>query len=93
MVAASLNDFVTSKRWESSLPRASCSFAVSQSRESLVALGTGSLFFDQPLLEKIFSQLRRTRYRLLCPIAFGGCLSLHWWVWSDKGADAWVMEF
>ena len=92
-MGADLTDFVTSKRWESSLPHASCSFAVSQSHELLVAPGTGSLFFDQPLLEKIFSQLGRTRYHLLCPIAFGGCLSLHWQVWSDKGADPWVMEF
>ena len=57
-VAAGLTDFVTPKRWESSFPHASSSFAESQSRELLVAPGTGSLFFDQPLLEKIFSQLK-----------------------------------
>ena len=57
-VAAGLTDFVTSKCWELSLPYASCPFAESQSRELLVASGTGSLFFDQPLLEKIFSQLK-----------------------------------
>ena len=26
------------------------------------------------------------------PIAIGGCLSLHWQVWSDKGAEPWVVE-
>ena len=26
------------------------------------------------------------------PVAVGGCLSLHWQVWSDKGADPWVVE-
>ena len=27
-----------------------------------------------------------------CPVSVGGCLSLHWQVWSDKGADPWVVE-
>ena len=26
-----------------------------------------------------------------CPISVGGCLSLHWQVWSDSGADPWVV--
>ena len=26
------------------------------------------------------------------PIAIGGCLSLHWQVWSDEGAEPWVVE-
>ena len=26
------------------------------------------------------------------PIAIGGCLSLHWQVWSDEGAKPWVVE-
>ena len=26
------------------------------------------------------------------PIALGGCLSLHWQVWSDEGAEPWVVE-
>ena len=27
-----------------------------------------------------------------CPLAIGGCLSLHWQAWSDRGAEPWVME-
>ena len=27
-----------------------------------------------------------------CPLTVGGCLSLHWQVWSDKGTDPWVVE-
>ena len=26
------------------------------------------------------------------PIVIGGCLSLHWQVWSDEGAEPWVVE-
>ena len=26
------------------------------------------------------------------PIAIGGCLSLHWQVWSDEGAEPWVVK-
>ena len=26
------------------------------------------------------------------PIAIGGCLSLHWQLWSDEGAEPWVVE-
>ena len=26
------------------------------------------------------------------PVAIGGCLSLHWQVWSDEGAEPWVVE-
>ena len=26
-----------------------------------------------------------------CPLAIGGCLLLHWQVWSNKGADPWVV--
>ena len=25
-------------------------------------------------------------------VAVGGCLSLHWQVWSDRGADPWIVE-
>ena len=57
MVAAGLTDFVTSKRRESYLAHTSCPISESQKRGLLVALGTGSLLFDQPLLEKIVSQL------------------------------------
>ena len=27
-----------------------------------------------------------------CPLTVGGCLSLHWQAWSDRGADPWVVE-
>ena len=57
-VAAGLTDFVTSKRRELYLAHASCPIAESQKQELLVAPGTGSLLFDQPLLEKIVSQLK-----------------------------------
>ena len=90
-VAAGLTDFVTSKRWESSLPHASCPFAGSQSRELLVAPGTGSLLFDHPLLGKIFSQFKedslivssvQLRSAVVCR-STGRC---------GKGADPWVVE-
>ena len=57
-VAAGLTDFVTSKRRELYLAHASCPIAKSQKRELLVAPGTDSLLFHQPLLEKVVSQLK-----------------------------------
>ena len=27
-----------------------------------------------------------------CRLVIGGCLSLHWQVWSNKGVDFWVVE-
>ena len=57
-MAAGLTDFVTSKRRESYLARASCPSAESQKRELLVAPGTDLLLFNQPLLEKVVSQLK-----------------------------------
>ena len=57
-VAAVLTNFVTSKRRESYLVHASCPIAESQKCGLLVAPGTGSLRFDQPMLEKIVSQLK-----------------------------------
>ena len=48
-MAAGVTDFITSKRQESYLAHASCPIAESQKRELLVAPGTGSLLFDQPL--------------------------------------------
>ena len=47
-----------SKRRESYLTHASCPIAELQKRELLVAPGTGSLLFDQPLLDKILSQMK-----------------------------------
>ena len=57
-VATGLTDFVTSKRRESYLAHTSCPITESQKQKLLVAPGTGSLLFDQPLLEKIVSQLK-----------------------------------
>ena len=57
-VAAGLTDFVSSKRRESYLGHASCPIAESQKHEHLVAPGTDSLLFNQPLLEKVVSQLK-----------------------------------
>ena len=57
-VAAGLTDLVTSKCRESYLTHASCPIAESQKREHLVAPGTDSLLFNQPLLEKVVSQLK-----------------------------------
>ena len=57
-VAAGLTDFVTSKRRESYLAHTSCPIAESQKRVLLVAPGTSSLLFQQPLSEKIVSQLK-----------------------------------
>ena len=58
MMAAGVTDFISSKRRESYLGHTACPLAKSQKRELLVTLGTGSLFFDQPLLKKIVSQLK-----------------------------------
>ena len=58
-VAAGLTDFVTSKRRECYLAHATCPIAESQKRELLVALGTISLLFQQPLLEKMVSQMKK----------------------------------
>ena len=57
-IAAGVTDFITSKRRESYLAHASCPIAESQKRELLVAPGTGSLLFDQLLLDKIVSQMK-----------------------------------
>ena len=57
-VAAGLTDFVTAKRCESYLAHSSCPIAESQKRELLVAHGMDSLLFNQPLLERVVSQLK-----------------------------------
>ena len=57
-VAAGLTDFITSKRRESYLAHSTCPITESQKWELLVAPGTGSLLFQQPLLEKIVSQMK-----------------------------------
>ena len=58
MMAAGVTDFITSKRRELYLAFATCPIAESVKRELLVAPGTGSLLFDQPLLEKVVAQMK-----------------------------------
>ena len=58
MMAAGVTDFVTSKCRESYLAHAACPIAESVKRDLLVAPGTDSFLFDQPLLEKVVSQMK-----------------------------------
>ena len=51
MMAAGVTDFVLAKRRESYLAHAACLIAESVKRDLLVASGTESFLFDQPLLE------------------------------------------
>ena len=55
IMVAGVTDFIASKRRESYLDHASCPIAESVKRELLVA---GSFLFDQPLLEKVVSQMK-----------------------------------
>ena len=57
-LSAGVSEFVTSKRQESYLAHASCPIAESVRRDLLVALGTDSLLFNQPLLEKVVSTIK-----------------------------------
>ena len=58
MMASGVTDFVSSKRRESCLAHAACTIAESVKRDLLVAPGTESFLFDQPLLEKVVSQMK-----------------------------------
>ena len=58
MMAAGVTDFVASKRRESYLAHAACPIAESVKRDLLVAPGTDSFLFDQPLLEKVVSNMK-----------------------------------
>ena len=58
MMAVGVTDFVSVKRRESYLAHASCPVAESVKRDLLVAPGTGSLLFDQQLLEKLVAQMK-----------------------------------
>ena len=167
-MAVGISDFIATKRHKSYLAHASCPIAESVKRDLLVAPGSDSFLFNQPLLEKVvtsvkedsiisstaslaslsraasrersgasgsdhytspleFSRPGSSGYRkrsaspargsfpkrgrkgrgmtpppgkgrafhkesCTCPIALGGCLSLRWQVWGDKGADPWVVE-
>ena len=57
MMAAGVTDFIASKRRESYLAHASCPVAESVKRDLLVAPGTDSFLFDQPLLEKVVTSM------------------------------------
>ena len=58
MMAAGVTDFVSAKSRESSLAHAACPIAESVKWDLLVAPGTESFFFDQPLLEKVVSHIK-----------------------------------
>ena len=58
MMAAGVTDFVSSKRRESYLAHAACPIAESVKRDLLVAPGTESILYDQPLLEKVVSHMK-----------------------------------
>ena len=58
MMAAGVTDFVSTKRRESYLAHAACQIAESVKRDLLVAPGTDSFLFDQPLLEKVVSNMK-----------------------------------
>ena len=53
-----MSEFVTAKRLKSYLAHSSCPVGDSVKRELLVAPGTDSLLFNQPLLEKVVSNIK-----------------------------------
>ena len=57
-MAAGVTDFISSKRRESYLAHAACPIAESVKCKLLMALGTDSFLFDQPLLERVVSQMK-----------------------------------
>ena len=57
-LTSAMSGFVTAKRRESYLAHASCPVGDSVKRELLVASGTESLLFNQPLLEKVVSNIK-----------------------------------
>ena len=59
MMAAGVNDFIASKRRESYLAHTACPIAASVKRDLLVAPGTDSFLFDQPLLEKVVTHMKK----------------------------------
>ena len=58
MMAAGVTDFVSTKCRDSYLTHAACPIAESVKRDLLVAPGTDSFLFDQPLLEKVMSNMK-----------------------------------
>ena len=57
-LTSAMSGFVTAKRRESYLAHASCPVGDSVKRELLVAPGTESFLFNQPLLEKVVSNIK-----------------------------------
>ena len=57
-LSAGLSDFITSKRRESYLAHTSCPIAESVKLDLLVAPGSDSLLFNQPLLEKVVNTVK-----------------------------------
>ena len=57
-MAAGISDFITMKRRESYLAHASCPIAESVKRDLLVAPGSDSFLFNQPLLEKVVTSVK-----------------------------------
>ena len=57
-MTAGISDFITSKRRESYLAHTSCPIAESVKRDLLVALGSDSFLFNQPLLEKVVTTVK-----------------------------------
>ena len=163
-VTSCLSEFITAKRRESYLSHSSFTLPESLKRDLLVAPGTDSLLFNQPLLSSAIENMKedsllsstsslssiskaaiksksqggsgkytspldapragtsgfrkrssspyrrgskrgrgaapsssrgrgfRRQESCPCPTVVGGCLSLRWRIWSDEGADPWVME-
>ena len=75
-------------------------------KETLLLLSTASLVSSFTAVSRVrsgasgdggyaspldFSRPSTSGYRK-DPIAIGGCLLLHWQVWSDEGAEPWVVE-
>ena len=61
-MAAGVTDFVSAKRRESYLADTACLIAESVKRDLLVAPGTDSFLFDQPLLEKVVSNMKEDSF-------------------------------
>ena len=57
-MVAGVTDFIASKRRELYLAHTACPIAESVKRDLLVAPGTDTFLFDQPLLEKVVSHMK-----------------------------------
>ena len=57
-LSAGVSEFITSKCRESYLAHSSCPIAVLVKRDLLVAPGTDTLLFNQPLLEKVVNTIK-----------------------------------